>query len=85
MVEIAHTGEKPSVDKLHDVVDVLMIAIHKAFDGQVLDAGVLSSAFIFTGLGVMKAAHMSHIKERTIDFINDVDLDDIHPFDPSRH
>ena len=85
MIRISHTGEAPSLDVVHDITDVLLISIHKAFDGQVLDAGALSAAFILSGLGVMKAGHMSDIKERVVDFVREVDLDEIHPFDPSRH
>lgn len=85
MVQIEHTGEAVSLDQLHDLTDVLMGAIHKAFDGQVIDAAALTAAFILNGLAVMRDAEMDHPKERVIDLVRNVNIDDIHPFTPSKH
>lgn len=84
-VQIVHTGAEVSFDTLHDITDVLMGAIHKAFEGQVIDAAALSAAFILNGLAVMKDAQMDHPKERVLDFVRDVDMASIHHFTPTRN
>ena len=84
-VTIAHTGAEISFETLHDITDVLMGAIHKAFDGQVIDAGVLSAAFILNGLAVMKDAQMDYPKERVIDLVRSVEMGSLHPFAPTRN
>ena len=85
MVQIEHTGAEVSFDTLHDITDVLMAAIHHAFDGQVIDAAALSAAFILNGLAVMKDAQMDHPKERVIDLVRGVDMGSIHNFTPTRN
>lgn len=82
-VQIEHTGAPISLENLHDLTDVLMGAIHKAFDGQVVDAAALSAAFILNGLAIMKDAQMTFPKERAIDLIRGSNMDDIHSFKPS--
>lgn len=84
-VQIVHTGAEVSFDTLHDITDVLMGAIHKAFEGQVIDAAALSAAFILNGLAVMKDAQMDHPKERVLDFVRDVDMASIHHFTQTRN
>jgi len=84
MVQIEHTGNEVTLDTVHDITDVLMGAIHKAFDGQVIDAAALSAAFILNGLAIMQDAKMDHPKERAIDLVRSVDLNDIHPYTPSK-
>jgi hypothetical protein len=85
MVVLEHTGDAISFERLHDITDVLMVAIHEAFDGQVIDAATLSAAFVLNGLAVMKDAQMDYPKERIIDFVGAVDMDNIHPFRPTRN
>ena len=84
-VQMEHSGAEVSLDTIHDLTDVLMGAIHKAFDGQVIDAAALSAAFILNGLAVMRDAQMDHPKERVIDFVRDVDMGSIYSFEPSRN
>ncbi len=69
---------------MHDITDVVMNSIHKAFDGQTLNAATLGFTLVLNGVAVLKNAEFDHIKERLKDFIDQIDLNEIAPFDPGQ-
>lgn len=81
-IERSEGGGQISLDEMHDITDVVMSAIHTAFNGKTLDAATLGFTLVLNGMAVLKDAKFDHIKERLKDFIDAADLNEIAGFEP---
>ena len=85
MTEIEIKDGDVSLDEMHDITDVVHAALHDSFHDRVLDGRALVGALIASALGILRDIDANDPKETVKQFVDDVNLDDIMPFDPSKH
>ncbi|MDO8414762.1 MAG: hypothetical protein Q7S87_00975 [Agitococcus sp.] len=74
-----------SIADMDTLTDVVMAAIHKAYAHKDLDAYVLIGSLTCAALGVLRDIEEPSPKERLKALVDAINLEDIHPHNPSVH